>query len=353
MRRGAELPHLKSYVKDGIHYVYHRPTQTQLCPKYEYKSPEFLAAYGRLEKKGKGEPIRSDRNTFGFIVRAYRTSPFFAGLKPRTQKDYTRFLNWLAPLDEMPLNNFDRSFVSKLRDKAYRQHKWHFANDIVGMCSIVFEHALEKGFVNSNPAKGVRKIERPAELGIPNRAWTMEERDAVMKAAPPPLALPIAFGRWTGLREGDVLALPRTAYKDGHLTWPTKKKGVPLISPVARPLAEMLEKVPQNSCIRLCANSYGRAWTESGFRSSFFKFLKKLEKNGLVGEGLTFHGLRTTFAEELRELGFDDRTIADAMTHANVSSVSTYLRSADRKRSARRAVEAMNEALDKKNQNAS
>jgi hypothetical protein len=61
-----------------------------------------------------------------------------------------------------------------------------------------------------------------------------------------------------------------------------------------------------------CANSYGRPWTESGFRASWRKVRKKLEEEARVGAGLTLYGLRHTVAVILRECGCDERTIADA-----------------------------------------
>ena len=47
-----------------------------------------------------------------------------------------------------------------------------------------------------------------------------------------------------------------------------------------------------HSAVTLCANSYGRPWTESGFRASWAAVRKKLEKAGRVGPGLTLYGLR-------------------------------------------------------------
>lgn len=63
----------------------------------------------------------------------------------------------------------------------------------------------------------------------------------------------------------------------------------------------------------LCVSSRGEPWTGSGFRASFFKLIRKLAKDGKVGKGLSFHGLRSTVATELREAGVDLRTIADLL----------------------------------------
>lgn len=70
-------------------------------------------------------------------------------------------------------------------------------------------------------------------------------------------------------------------------------------------------------------------WTEAGFRSSFAKDIKRLEAQGLVGSGLTFHGLRHSVATDLREIGFDNRTITDMLGQKTESMTAQYNRQAD------------------------
>lgn len=53
----------------------------------------------------------------------------------------------------------------------------------------------------------------------------------------------------------------------------------------------------------LAVTSRGTPWTESGFRSSFFTLIGKLEAKGAVAPGLTFHGLRHTLGKLIIEAG--------------------------------------------------
>lgn len=342
MTKRNSIPHIKAYSKGGTFYVYHRTTGAQLCPKYSFRSPEFFAAYAREEEKRSGSTIHCVEDTIGSTIRAYKASAFYTRLRPRTKKDYERTLNWLSPLDGMPLRLIQRRFLVELRARAFNQHGWKFANDVIQMCSIILEQAVEEDRIKSNPARGIRKIPRPTELGIANRAWTQTEKEVVLRLAPPHLALPIAVARWTGLREGDVLSLPKTAFQNGVLRLTTAKRNVPVEIPCPNPLVDAISNAPPNDSIRLCANSRGKPWTQDGFRASFFRFIRSLESRGLVEEGLTFHGLRTSLAEELRSHHLDDRTIADALAHTSVSSTSTYLKSADRRFSWERVVQALN-----------
>jgi integrase len=78
----------------------------------------------------------------------------------------------------------------------------------------------------------------------------------------------------------------------------------------------VLEAAPKHDAITLCANSEGKPGTESGFRASWRTYRTRLRNGGAIGPGLTLYGLRHTVAVILRECGFDERTIADALGQA-------------------------------------
>jgi integrase len=103
-------------------------------------------------------------------------------------------------------------------------------------------------------------------------------------------------------------------------------------------LTAILSEAPPHSAVTLCANSYGRPWTESGFRASWRKVRKKLEEEARVGAGLTLYGLRHTVAVILRECGCDERTIADALGQKTIEMARHYAKGADLKRKMRSVV---------------
>lgn len=213
----------------------------------------------------------------------------------------------------MPIAQIDTQFVAKLRDKAFRQRKRRFANYVLSVVSVIFAHGIEHDVAEANPVRDVKKVRRPTDTPIANRAWTEEEKRIVLEAAPAHSVAPIALGRWTGLREGDIIHLAKTAYRDGSLNLTTAKRGVPHWFPCPKPLREILDAMPPHDSVFLCFSSRGTPWTPDGFRASFFKLIRKLEKEGAVSDGLTFHGLRTSFAEEAAGSGFNSREIADAL----------------------------------------
>ena len=109
--------------------------------------------------------------------------------------------------------------------------------------------------------------------------------------------------------------------------------------PVAARLWEALEARPDTMAATLCTTSRGTSWTVDGFKTSLFKFIRALERDGVIANGLTFHGLRHKVATDLRELGFDARTIADMLGQRSESMAMHYSRDADLQNKLKPAVE--------------
>lgn len=326
--------------RTGIWYTYHRASGTCIEPPHPFGAPEFFAALATAEAKHKAKaPVAG---AFGAMLRSYRESPDFLTLKDRTRADYHKVFDWLKGIDEMPVAQMDSQFVAGLRDKAFKQRKRRFANYVLAVISVIFGHGIEHRLAKANPARDVRKVRRPTDAPIANRAWTEDEKRIVLETVPPHLIAPIAIARWTGLREGDIIRLGKTAYRDGSLNLTTSKRGVPHWFPCPAPLRDVLDAIPEHEAMRLCVNSRGLPWTEDGFRASFFKMIRKLESTGSVSDGLTFHGLRTSFAEEAADRGFNSREIADALAQRDTKSAEHYTRNVDRKRAAK----AVSAALD-------
>ena len=126
-----------------------------------------------------------------------------------------------------------------------------------------------------------------------------------MERAPPQLRVPIALAMCTGFRKADVLTATKAAVRDGMISVTTSKRQVPVAVPIHPLLAEAIAAAPESDAVQLSVTSKGRPWTESGFNSTFGKFIGRLEAEGLVEPGLTMHGLRHTLGTRLREVTAD------------------------------------------------
>jgi integrase len=153
----------------------------------------------------------------------------------------------------------------------------------------------------------------------------------VLDNAPVHMKPAIGLMMFTGLGPKDALKLPRSFYRDGEIATHRSKTGGPVFWPVPDELCHILEAAPKHDAITLCATSEGKPWTESGFRASWRPIRLKLEKAGAVGPGLTMYGLRHTVAVILRELGYDERTIADALGQKTIEMARLYAEGADLK----------------------
>lgn len=215
----------------------------------------------------------------------------------------------------------------------------------------LFGWGSERGYLAANTASGIKDIRRRKDAPDANRPWADEERDAVLAACPAHIKPAIGLMMFTGLGPRDALTLPRSFYRANEIATNRSKTGEPVFWPCPAPLTAILAEAPQHDAITLCANSDGKPWTVSGFRASWRKVRAKLERDGRVGPALTLYGLRHTVAVILREIGMDERTIADALGQKTLEMARHYAKGADLKPKMRGVVRSFEAELDKRKAN--
>ena len=107
------------------------------------------------------------------------------------------------------------------------------------------------------------------------------------------------------------------------------KTDEPVWLPVPAPVIDAISIAPAHDALTICANSYGRPWTGSGFRASWSKIKNKLQADGAVQPGLTLKGLRHTVATILSEMGKDPETIRIMLGQKTDAMARHYSRRAD------------------------
>ncbi len=318
---------LKRYFepKTGKWYAYHRKSGRRIAA--EFGSAEFFAELAAIEADTKGEAAKP--GTLGALIVSYRKSAGFQSLQTRSKSDYQKVLEYLRPLAESPLTELTQGWVARLRDKTFQKKKRKFANYTLTVLSIMFEHAIEQELMSSNPVSKVKRVRKANDAPEANRPWLDSERDAVSAALPAHMRLPIALMMYCGLDPQDALRLPRTAVSGGKLDTRRGKTGVAVWVPLPKPVVDAITEQPGHSAITLCANSYGKPWTVSGFRASWRPVRVKLEEAGQVQPGLTLKGLRHTVATILREMGKDYSAIAEMLGQKTEAMARHYSRRAD------------------------
>jgi integrase len=169
-----------------------------------------------------------------------------------------------------------------------------------------------------------------------------------MPSSTPQLLPALALMMMAGLGPKDALALPHNHWRDGEIATKRAKTGEPVFWPVPATLDSVFRAAPRHDAVTLCASSTGRPWTLDGFRASWRTLRLRLERKGAIVSGLKLYGLRHTVAVILRETGFDERTIADALGQKTIEMARRYARGADLRPKMRGVVASFDAELNKR-----
>jgi integrase len=336
-----KIPGVKRVKAKGRVYHYHRATRTRIAAPFG--TAAFLTEIEALDAQAQGvariETAGPD-GTLGGLVRAYRAAPEWRSLALASRVSYERVFEFLRALDDARLETFTPAGILRLRDrvaerKAAPKGRW-IANYTVKVLRLLFAWGRPRDWIATNPAADVKMIARPRGMPRANRPWTAGERAAVLDAAPAQLKAPIALGMFTGAREGDAIRMTRAAWDGKSAAWRAQKNGREIWVTAHPRLVEALTHVPADA-LMLCLNARGRAWTQSGFRASFFKLIRALEAEGKIGAGLTFHGLRHTLGDALAEAGCTTEEI-EAVLGVTPAMARHYSQGRDRRQAADRGI---------------
>ncbi|SOR26769.1 Site-specific recombinase, phage integrase family [Methylorubrum extorquens] len=331
----------------GHQRCYHRKTGEKIdLKRTPLGTSEFFAEVARIGAKQ--EPKALQPGTLGLLIADYRQHAAFTDLAPQTRADYQKVFDYLKDIDGTHLARFKREFVVKLRDKAAETKGRRFANYVKAVLSLLFSWGSERGYMETNTASGIKDLRKKRGTPDRNRPWTDTEREAVLEHAPPHIKVAMALMMFTGLGPKDALTLKKDQYKDGEISTSRSKTGERVFWPVPFPLRMILAAAPEHDAETLCANSDGKPWTLSGFRASWRTVRIKLEKAGRVQSGLTPYGLRHTLAVILREIGHDERAIADALGQRTIEMARHYAKGADLAPKMRKVVNTLDEEFERR-----
>ncbi len=347
----------KTRGRNGAVYFYDRVSGRRISAAPD--TPEFVAEISALRAAVLAIPAEDAKipGTWGWLVTYWRSSPEWNQLAPRTRADYLRVLDYLAPLDGMPLTKMVPASIMEIRNKAFARHKRRFANYVLAAISRAWTVGSASGKVpHGNPVTKEQKVRRPKGAPTINRPWSPPEIRAAYEAMPDHLRVAMALALFAGWREGDVCRLKRHCYDGATISGRQGKTDglvqIPAHSALKAVLDAEIARLPRLPDAPLVINRRGRGFTESGFRASFFKIIRELTATGAVSPGLTFHGLRVTLATWIADAGGDTRDIAATLGHTTEAMAIHYARHADRSRRAARAIALLeqqtNEILENK-----
>jgi hypothetical protein len=176
-----------------------------------------------------GRTLRSP-TSWSALITSYRRSHRWTCLKSRTRSTYERVLIYLDEKNGgKDATRLQRKDV--IAAQHANRHRSKFANDIPAILSVLCEHAIDIGWMASNPAKGVKKIPTPKEKQRPHVPWTNEAVAKWRALASPLPRLIFEIGVGSVQRPGDWVDFVWGDYDGDCLKLHQNKTGTFLVLP--------------------------------------------------------------------------------------------------------------------------
>lgn len=338
----VKLRGLKIARAKGKYYVYVRATGQALLQGFEgtketlekrLAEPDMLGAYnGQRKRDRKSYPQR----TLGWLVAWYRDPEQcheYRALSAASKADYDAALGWLEPEYDAVLDSITQAAVYGVRDRA-AEEKWPaFADKVTTALSAMFTAGAKRGKMAGNPAMGVDRVHK-SNINA-NREWHPAEWETVMRMAPTHLRTAYMLARHLGYRSQSIVAVtwknyqpdPRfkMCFRMAHRKNREDQHWLPASPQLQAYLAELKVRT-KDGPIALRFN--GKSWASpEQLQKQSSNFLRGLASKGLVGPGLTEHGLRATFASEIKRVtGANDDQVAAALGDRDTKMGKHYTR---------------------------
>jgi integrase len=208
------------------------------------------------------------------------------------------------------------------------------ANHLLSVLKTLINWGIPREFSETNPCIHVQKLE-VNEGGA--RPWPLWAYSLVIEHASDDMLRAVLLARYTGQRQEDVLRMAPEHVEDGGINVVQQKTGKELWLPLHCDLKAALEDWSGSPYV---LTPRGKAYTPDSFRAAWTRFMNKTPAGRIRKEGFTFHGLRASSVEKLREAGCVDREI-EAITGMSPPMITRYSRFANQRQLAKNAMERL------------
>jgi hypothetical protein len=239
------------YRRDGRYIAIKSPDGRRLQPS----DADFLEAYQGIHERFEQPPAAppaqplTKAGTIGHLIDAYRASPEFKQRKPKTQKDYGRYLDVLKEKHgHRSISKLPRDAVFAIRD-AY-QDTPRSANYIVAVLRLILSFAEDRKQTFGLPPNWINPARRPKNLetGEGHRPWEEVEIAAYREHWREGTLERVVFEAFlnTGQRGEDVAPMVRKQYFKGEIA-------------VAQEKTKKRVWIPASDDLRACSTRGSRA----------------------------------------------------------------------------------------------
>ncbi len=288
--------------------------------------PKITPAIADAAAAERQKTHRADSGTIDGLVTAYK-SPTTAEWQKLAKSTRATWTTWLDRIREefgaTPLRLFEnrrmRGEILEWRDRWLAQPR--SADMAIQVMSRLLSWGVDRGRLSINVAAGIDQLYEADRSDV---IWETRHFDVFAKEASVEVQEGVDLAACTGLRRGDLVALPWDAIGEHAIVWKTKKSRgrnlivVPLLPETRAVLARIkaryeVEQAGKSDKKRrplpatVLSNSRWRPWTASGFGS---RFNDAKQDSGI---DVNLHDLRGTFATRCMIAGLTDQEIADIL----------------------------------------
>jgi integrase len=217
-------------------------------------SAEFLESYTAAHASRR-EP---DRASLHGVIVGYRASQDFLGLQPRTRSDYLKQIRKIEtefgnlPLAALEDARVTRDFLEWRDSMAGSPRQADYAWTVLMR---LLSWARARGLTLYRPPE---RVDRLYHADRSEKIWQETHIATFMAKASQPLQHALVLALETGQRQGDLLALPWSAYDGQWIRLRQQKTGRRVNVPVTRRLKAILDNMPRTST-QILTNKRGEA----------------------------------------------------------------------------------------------
>lgn len=260
------------------------------------------------QQEAKATQFGKSKNGFDQVILAYEESPEFTRLAATTKDEYKR---WLRRASERwgntPTHIFEdrrmRGDIIEWRNTWAEQPRT--ADSAAMIMNILLGWAQDQGILRVNVASKISKLHKVNRADL---IWEKSHWQSVYDAEIPEHVMNVLrVGSWTGLRLSDLLRLDWGHIGPKAVIMITAKRKGRAVIPILPEFRAWLNTIPEDKQAGpVLKNSRGKAWTKSGFESSWQKAKPEAFDRHV-------HDLRGTFCTMLIMKGLTDEQVAMIM----------------------------------------
>lgn len=263
-----------------------------------------------------GRKIAS-KTSFSILIDSYRQSDRWADLSPRTRRDYERVHDYLREkVGSKDATKTKRADIIAAMEA--NRHRTRFANYIQQTMNVLFEHAVDLGWIEQNPAKGIRHLKTPLEKKQPHIPWPDWAVEAFRAEAHPLAKLIFELGIGSVQRPDDWTRFRWNDFDGSGLRVTQQKTGRELYIPCTSHLIDALSTAPKKGLTILTKKD----GSPLPYRRMAQIMREERKRLGVVAYDL--HALRYRGIHELALHGCTDDEIASYSGHTTKAMIEKY-----------------------------